>query len=69
MQVTPIQVPVVFAQQVQLVPQPIMAQQEQPPAQQPPAAPAPAPAAQAAPAAATTDKLRGTPPEIFKGDR
>ena len=48
-----------------------MAQQGQP--QAAPATPAaPAPAAQpaqAAPAVATTDKLRGTPPEIFKGDR
>ena len=71
MQVTPIQVPVVFAQPVQPVPQPIMVQQgqlaqqlaqQQAPAQQPAAQPAQV-------AAPTTDKLRGTPPEIFKGDR
>jgi len=69
-QVAPIQVPVVFAQPVA---QPIMAQQVQqavPVAQQ--QAPAQQqPAQQAAPVApvTTTDKLRGLPPETFKGDR
>ena len=70
-QVAPIQVPIVFTQPIQPVPQPIMAQQGQLPqqaAQQ--QAPAQQPAAQPTQVAApTTDKLRGIPPEIFKGDR
>ena len=69
-QVAPIQVPIVFAQPVQLVqpvPQLIMVQQAQ--VQAAPAAPA-TPAVQPAQATVpTTDKLRGTPPEIFKGNR
>ena len=65
-QVAPIQVPVVFAQPIV---QPIMAQQGQ---VQQPAQQQQAPAQQAAQVVApvaTTDKLRGTPPDIFKGDR
>jgi len=66
-QVAPIQVPVVFAQPVV---QPIMAQQGQAQPQQ--AAQQQAPAQQAAQVVApvaTTDKLRGSPPDTFKGNR
>ena len=57
---------------VQPIVQPIMAQQGQAAAQQAQQAAQQAPAQQAAQQVApvaTTDKLRGTPPDIFKGDR
>ena len=56
---------------VQPIVQPIMAQQpaQQAPAQQAPVAAQVAPqAAQIVAPVATTDKLRGTPPDTFKGD-
>jgi len=64
----PIQVPVVFAQPVV---QPIMAQPGQAMQQAPVQAPVAAPvqAAQIVAPVATTDKLRGSPPDTFKGDR
>jgi len=76
-QIAPVQ-PIVFAPQqavVQIAPvqpivQPIMAQQGQAQPQQQPVQQAPAQqAAQVVAPVATTDKLRGTPPDIFKGNR
>jgi len=65
-QVAPVQVPVVFAQPVV---QPIMAQQaaQQPPIQAPVVAPVQA--AQVVAPVTTTDKLRGSAPDTFKGNR